>query len=58
MAEIRVRIDESVRKDLLLLTVLEEEESMGKMIRKLIDFYEQSKEGSHGEEIQCTNEAN
>ena len=46
MAEKKVRVDADTNKELFLLTIEEDEKSMGKMIRKLIDFYKQSKEES------------
>ena len=49
MVEKKVRIDADTNKELLLLTISEDEKSMGKMIKKLIDFYKQSKEESNGE---------
>ena len=43
MAEKKVRIDEDTNKELLLLTISEDERSMGKMIKKLIKSYKKSK---------------
>lgn len=50
MSEIRIRIDEDIRKDLMLLRVLENKKSMGKMIRELIEHYKKSKEEFENEE--------
>ena len=46
------RVDTEVRKDLKKLTVNEEKDNVSDMLRFLIDFYKQSKENSHGEEIE------
>jgi hypothetical protein len=49
-----IRMDEETKNQLLLLTITENKKSMAKMIRELIDFYEQSKEVTEHEGLQTT----
>ena len=53
MVDKKVRIDANTNKELLLLTISEDEKSMGKMIKKLIDFYKKSKEESNEESAEA-----
>jgi len=39
-----IRIDKETRNELLLITLLEKEKSMAKMIKLLIEHYKKSKE--------------
>ena len=43
MLDKKIRVDADTNKELLLLTISEDEKSMGKMIKKLIEFYKSSK---------------